>query len=101
MKNIFQRLLAPGKAEVDKFSAWAQKQAIDIDPLDGAGFNIERLSSFDELFTNKRIVYLGEEDHWIHEKIEYRILMLRYLFSRGWRHVGEEIGFSYGLRLDR
>jgi Erythromycin esterase homolog len=71
-----------------------------FEPLNGMNADIEKLSFLDDLLAAKRVVYLGEEDHWIHEKNEYRILMLRYLFSRGWRYAGEELGWSDGIRIN-
>jgi erythromycin esterase-like protein len=53
------------------------------------------------LLHGKRVVYLGEANHWIHEKYDYRVLLLRYLVSRGWRCIGEEMGWSDGGRVDR
>lgn len=70
-------------------------------PLDGANCDVGKLAVLDDSLTGKRVVYLGEEDHWVREKTEYRLLLLRYLFSRGWRFVGEELGRSDGVRLDR
>lgn len=99
--KIFCRWKRPGRREVENFMAWARERAVMIDPLNGTEPDIERLSFLDELIGSKRIVYLGEEDHWIDEKYHYRLLLLRYLFSRGWRHVGEELGWSDGLRIDR
>ncbi len=40
-----------------------------FDPLDGMNADIEKLSFLDDLLAYKRVVYLGEEDHWIHEKM--------------------------------
>ncbi len=62
---------------------------------------MEKLSFLDELLEGKRIVYLGEEDHWIREKYSYRMLLLRYLFSRGWCRLGEELGWSDGIKINR
>lgn len=55
----------------------------------------------DGALAGKRIVYLGEEDHWVHEKGGYRALLLRYLISRGFTVIGEELGWSDGLRTER
>lgn len=37
----------------------------------------------------------------VQEKYDFRLLMSRYLFSRGWHRFGEETGFSDGCRVDR
>ena len=53
------------------------------------------------MVNEKRFAYIGESDHFIHEKYAYRLLMLKYLAGRGFTHVGEEIGASDGMRIDR
>lgn len=72
-----------------------------LDPLDGENFDIERLAFLDPLLVGKRVIFLGEEDHWIHEKNEFRLLLLRFLVSRGWKFIGEELGWSDGLRINQ
>ena len=75
-----------------EFKAWASDRAIRLDiPLQSEP-NLKRLAALDSPLENKRIVYLGEPDHFIHEKYDYRLLMLRYLISRRWNQIGEEIG---------
>lgn len=44
---------------------------------------------------------LGEPDHYIHEKYAYQLLFVRWLFERGFRHVGFEMGRASGRRFDR
>jgi erythromycin esterase-like protein len=90
-----------GQKKMDRFVSWARDNAVVFAPSEETKVNLEKLSSLDAALKGKRIVFLGEEDHWIHEKYEYRCLMLEYLFSRGWRYVGEELGWSDGMRLDR
>ncbi len=96
--NGFRR---PKDEEIEAFIAWASEHAVFIDSLNDSTMDIERLSTLDKLLEDKRIVYLGEEDHWVHEKSDYRLLMLRYLISRGWRYIGEELGWSDGIRINR
>ncbi|KPU44375.1 hypothetical protein OXPF_25450 [Oxobacter pfennigii] len=99
--NFFLQKRFSTKHKTEKFIGWARENAVMFDYLDGMNADIEKLSVLDNLLADKRVVYLGEEDHWIHEKNQYRILMLRYLFSRGWRYVGEELGWSDGIRISR
>jgi erythromycin esterase-like protein len=96
-------ILKSGSATVDHdiFKAWVRENAVPIGPADIANTDIEKLCVLDKLLKNRRIVYLGEPDHWIHEKYDFRLLLIRYLFSRGWRYVGEEMGRSDGVRVDR
>ena len=63
--------------------------------------NTRRLSILDSLVAGKRFAYVGESDHFIHEKYAYRLAILNYLAARGFTHVGEEIGASDGMRIDR
>ncbi len=59
---------------------WARERAIALDPL-GPDIALERLAPLDELLSGKRIVFLGEFEHFVHEKYDYRLLFLRYLDS--------------------
>jgi len=84
------------------FLAWAREAAVRIeDPTDGSG-NAKRVGPLlDGLIGGKRVAYLGEADHWIHEKYAYRSLFADALFSRGWTHFGEEFAWFDGLLVDR
>ena len=84
----------------DAFVSWAKMHAVPLSLREQAG-SVDKLSVLDDALEGKRIVYLGEEDHWVHEKTDYRMLMLRYLISRGFNTIGEELGFSDGYRIDR
>ncbi len=84
----------------DAFVSWAKQNAVPLS-LDEQNGAMEKLSVLDNVLRDKRIVYLGEEDHWVHEKTDYRMLMLRYLVSRGFRTIGEELGLSDGYRINR
>ncbi len=83
------------------FVQWAKEQAVMLSNPDFMNDEIEKFSILDETLKDKRIVFLGEEDHWIHQKTNYRIIMLRYLISRGWRFIGEEIGWFDGILIDK
>ncbi len=80
---------------------WARENAIHFDSLGPSPDNLARLAALDQSLRGKRIVYLGEPDHFIHEKYAYRLMLISYLVSRGWRVVCEEMGFSDGQRIDR
>jgi hypothetical protein len=86
---------------LDDFKAWASEHAIRFEPLDGATADVEKLAVLDAALESKRIVYLGESDHYVHELYEFRLLLTRYLFARGWRWIGEELGVSDGARIDQ
>jgi erythromycin esterase-like protein len=88
---------------IQDFRAYAAERAIVFNDLEGAdeNENTRRLSILDSLVAGKRFAYLGESDHFIHEKYAYRLAILNYLAARGFTHVGEEIGASDGMRIDR
>jgi len=86
---------------IEDFRAYAAERAIEFKDPDAIDENARRLSILDPLVAGKRFAYVGESDHFIHEKYAYRLLMLKYLAGRGFTHVGEEIGASDGMRIDR
>src|SRR5258708_3582178 len=55
----------------------------------------------DALVAGKRFAFIGEPDHFIHEKYAYRLAMLKYLAGRGFTHLGEELGASDAMRINR
>jgi len=88
---------------MEDFRSYAAERAIAFNDLEAAddNENTRRLSILDSLIAGKRFAYIGESDHFIHEKYAYRLAMLNYLAARGFTHVGEEIGASDGMRIDR
>ncbi len=82
------------------FVAWARANAIALDGVDPAR-GAEALAPLDPLLEGKRIVFLGEANHWIREKYAYRVLFLTWLRSRGFGVVGEELSWSDGWHVDR
>jgi len=40
-------------------------------------------------------------DHFIHEKTDFRLLLIRWLTGLGWRSLAEELSWSDGRRVDR
>jgi erythromycin esterase-like protein len=59
------------------FLEWARGVAVFFDDFGDDGADVERLAFLDNALEGKRIVYLGEPNHWIHEKYPYRLLMVR------------------------
>ena len=88
---------------IEDFRAYAAERAIAFNDLEATdeNENTRRLSILDSLVAGKRFAYVGESDHFIHEKYAYRLAILNYLAARGFTHVGEEIGASDGMRIDR
>ena len=94
------RLFSNDRA-IRELKAWASEHAIRLELPILSERNFERLAALDAAIGGERIVYLGEPDHFIHEKYDYRLLMLRYLVSRGWNHIGEEMGVVDGHRINQ
>ncbi len=44
---------------------------------------------------------LGETNHFVHEKSDFRLLLSCVLMSEGWACFLEELGYSDGIRVDR
>ncbi|WPB75264.1 hypothetical protein KYC5002_40505 [Archangium violaceum] len=89
---------APGAR---RFETWASANAVHLDPTAVEPMDVERLAALDGHLAHKRIVYLAESDHFLHETHVFRQLLTPYLFSRGWRWIGEELGASDGGRIDQ
>ena len=58
--------------------------------LDGEHGDIEAFSVLDDLASESRLAFIGEMDHFVAEKRDARLMVCRYLASRGWRLFGEE-----------
>jgi erythromycin esterase-like protein len=71
------------------------------EPFDGATADIGLLAPLDPLVAQADIVVLGELNHFVHEKSDFRLFFARYLISRGWMNFAEELGRSDGVRVDR
>ena len=95
MRSLGRRLRGAGWAlrrrieafdpEARRFVRWASANAIHLDPLGRESFEPERLAALDPLLAGKRLVYLGESDHFLHETHVFRRLLVPYLVSRGRR----------------
>jgi hypothetical protein len=52
----------------DQLIRWVREHAVEVDPQDDRGLGFERLAFLDRALDLRRIVFLGEWDHFIHEK---------------------------------
>jgi erythromycin esterase-like protein len=84
----------------EEFVQWVKERAIHLDTLDWASIDSSMLSLLDKEVEGKRVVYLGEPDHYIHEKYDFQLILVRYLFERGFRYVGYEMGIFGGRLID-
>lgn len=80
---------------------WVRENAVQLDYEDWHDVDAGRLSFLDEAIEGKRIVYLGVSDHWVREKYDYRLMLIHYLFGKGYRYIGMEMNYSDGERIDR
>ena len=83
------------------FLEWADENAVVFENFDGETADVEELSFLDKRLQGKRFAYLGEMDHFIHEKYGFRLFLIRYLLSRGFRILGEELSWTDGVHTDR
>ena len=56
---------------------------------------------FDKYVSEADVVVLGELNHFVHEKADFRQFFSRYLLSRGLRTFAEELGWSDGVRVEQ
>lgn len=92
----------PAAADEKQFVTWVDEHAVHFNySIDWHNVNPDDLSFLDNFFEGKRIVYLGESDHWVNQKYDYRLILIRYLFNKGWRRIGMEMDFCDGKHIDR
>jgi erythromycin esterase-like protein len=84
----------------EEFVQWVKERAIHLDTLDSKNIDLTMLSPLDKEIEGKRVVYLGEPDHFIHEKFDFQLMLVRYLFEQGFRYVGLEMGIFGGRLID-
>jgi len=70
-------------------------------PFDGAACELSRLDLLRQRLRGADLVMLGEMNHFVHEKSDFRLLLSRLLLSEGWSSFLEELGHSDGVRVDR
>ena len=83
----------------DAFVQWVRDTALPIEKWELSPAHVAYL---DRALMGKRIVFLGESDHGIHEKYDVQAMLVRHLATRGFVHVFHE-GYGTGLsrELDR
>jgi len=89
------------RSSSEAFLAWAKRAAIVMPASHEEPLSERTQAALDRMLKGKRFAFLGEPDHFIVEKYPFRLLLIQYLFERGWPHVGMETGRSVGWRVDR
>ena len=88
-------------ATEDAWIDWVIDRSLILDPVEWPETMPEELGPITDALDDARVVFLGEPDHYIAEKYDYRLLLIRALFERGFRHLGLEKGLSEGMRVGR
>jgi len=94
-----QRIKAASLSEA--FLAWARRYAVPMPRSHEELLSRDAQTALGRILEGKRFVFLGEPEHCIVEKYPFRLMLIRYLFDRGWRHAATETGRSVGWRVDR
>jgi hypothetical protein len=76
-------------------------ETIPLDPrtLEPAGQDRARWEELVDRVADGDVVYLGEANHFVHEKVEFRCWWLRRLAARRPLIVGEELSWSDSRRV--
>lgn len=85
----------------EAFLRWARRAALPLPASPEEPLSERTQAALDRMLAGKRFAFLGEPEHFIVEKYPFRLLFIRHLLERGWRHVGMETGRSVGWRVDR
>jgi hypothetical protein len=83
------------------FLQWIGEQAIHLDQSNWMDTDLSLLSRLDALIEGKRFIFVGEPDHYIQEKLDCHLLLIRYLFEKGYDYLGMEGGVVQGRLIDR
>jgi erythromycin esterase-like protein len=91
------------KKRSSPIDAWVDEHAVRLDPIayEPIPEHANRLAAIDALFDGAAVVFLGETNHFVHEKAEFRTWWLRRLAMRHRLVVGEELGWSDGRDVAR
>ena len=87
-----------------RLARWVRERATPVAIAgveQAARADVEALAWLDPLLAGKRFAFVGEANHFVHEKASYRLFMTRYLASRGFTVLLEELAWSDGVRIDR
>ena len=87
-----------------RLARWVNEHATRVEIADvesAARADVEALAWLDPLVARKRFAFVGEANHFVHEKLGYRLFVTRYLASRGFTVLLEELAWSDGVRIDR
>lgn len=86
----------------DPLLDWVRANGAPLaDPLDGPGQDLGALATLAAVLGAAEVILIGETDHFVHEKSDFRLILCRALLRIGVRTFGEELGWSDGRRVSR
>ena len=91
----------PPRVTEAEFVEWVKEAVVAVPTLDWREPGAIDFSFLDQALAGRRVVYLGETDHWVAQRMEFRLLLIRELARRGYRRIGMEMGLSDAKRMDR
>lgn len=94
-------LLLPAHAwQANDLATWAARAAVPVDGWPQPTLDARITAQLDAWLAGKRVVFIGEPDHYIHEKYTFRLLLIQYLLERGFHTIAMEMGRSDGARVN-
>lgn len=91
----------PSGVEAKDFRTWVRECSVELESLDWKATDPASFHFLDEALEGKRVVYIGEMDHFVAERMECRLVLIQELVRRGYRRIGMEMGLSDSRRMDR
>lgn len=83
-----------------EFNPWIQKNGIYLDHLEDLSTSTA-LNSIDKMIVTKRLLFLGEPDHYITEKLQYQYQLIKRYVSKGYHTLAIEMGRSDARRINK
>ena len=84
-----------------EFNSFARERAIHLDLNAPPADNSAKLAPLTSIVATKRFAFVGEPHQFIHEKYEYRSIMLAFLARHGFTRIGEELNRTDAVRIER
>ena len=84
----------------EQFVEFVRTRALPIEADTCRKLDPKLLDALDRQIADARLLFLGEGEHHIHEKFDYRLGLIEHLFEHGWRHIGMEMGRADAKRID-
>jgi erythromycin esterase-like protein len=99
--TVLAAITATQVQEVEDLVDWAREHSHHVSTDAWRTADLGELAILTDELEGKRIVCIGEPDHYVHETVEMELLLIRALYGRGWTQLCLEVGAADGRRLDR